>query len=492
MHSVVRDASEPLSSPEHTNPSTHLARCAGFYGTRTVADDAVIYRAFLGSAVVWLLISSMLALIASIKLHLPDFFADAAWLTFGRIRPVHVATAVYGWAALGSLGIALRLLARLAERSLPLPTLLLASCVLWNLALLGGTLGILAGDATGLEYLELPPLWMLVMGAAMLPVVLVTLMLLAHRRNSRRHIAEWYLLAAILWFPFLLLTAVLLISGGHVRGMLLALLNWWYAHNLLGLFLVPIALATLYYFVPQRLAKPLYNRPLALFGFWTLAIVYHWAGMHHLIGAPVPAWVVAVSVAASVLMLVPLLAIGVNILGTVRGQWPRVRRDPVLWFLLFGVACFLLVGIQGAGQALRSVNTVTHFTQYTVGHAHLGLYGFVTMTLCGAAYTSVATPWSPAKSDVHIRLHFWTAAVGVAIYWVALTLGGIMQGYWLRDATTPVGNISHQMLPFLAARSIAAYVLLASHFVFAWNLWQLHHGRAQEVIGDVSRPRVPA
>lgn len=436
------------------------------------AEVGPVVRVYLGSAVLWLLVGSLLAFAASIKLHTPAFLSDWAWLTFGRVRPGHVFVSVYGWASLAGISVLLWLLARLGRAGLPFAPALLAGGVLWNVGVAGGLVAILAGATTGLEYLEAPPVWTLIPGAVFLVIMLVALVLVLGRREGRLHIAHWYLLGAVVWFPFVYLVAhgLLYVSGGG--GIPQAIASWWFAHNLLGMWLTPVALAALLYVIPARLGRPLYSPALAHIGFWSLAVLYNWPGMHHLVGGPLPAWVVTVSIVGGVLMLVPVGAVALNLHLTMRGCWGRLRHDVPLRFLVLGGVSYTLVSLEGAAQALRSVSSLTHFTHVTVGHAHLGLYAFVSLTFFGAVYHLLGQGSAVHRpAPLLLETHFWTAALGVAVYWLSLTVGGLVQGLALQDAQVPFSAVITRTLPYLAARSGAAYLMLIGHAIFAWLVW---------------------
>ena len=442
------------------------------------ASCAAPVLAFYGSAVFWLLVGSGLAFLASFKLHMPEFFADWAVLTFGRVRPAHVCTSVYGWASMAGIGTLLWLEARLCRVVLPCGSLLVAGCALWNVAVAAGTWAILTGGSSGIEWLELPLSWSLVLGAVLLLVMAVSLMMLAGRRERAVHVSQWYLLGAVLWFPLLYFLANLLIHGGLTRGVPEATASWWFAHNLLGLWLVPIGLATAYYVIPQVVGRPIYSYGLSLLGFWTLAVVYNWAGTHHLIGGPVPAWLITVGIAAGVLMLISVGAVALNHHMTMRGAFGRLRGEMALRFVVVGAMCYTLVSVQGALQGLRSINAVTHFTHYTVAHAHLGVYAFFTLVMFGALYHVVpqltGRAWS---SRVMIAVHFWAVVAGVAVYWVGLSIGGIVQGLGLNDPAATFAEVTERTIPFLGARSAAAYLMTIGHLVFAGLLVQMVFSR---------------
>src|SRR5262249_9079710 len=200
------------------------------------------------------------------------------------------------------------------------------------------------------------------------------------------------------------------VKFGPATGVVQATTNWWFAHNVLGLWITPVGVGAAYYLIPKVIGRPIYSYYLSIIGFWSLALFYSWAGTHHLIGGPLPAWWVSAGIVASVMMFVPVGAVAVNHHMTMVGFFRPLPVSATLRFVVFGGMAYTVTSVQGSLQALRDVNEVTHFTHYTVGHAHLGLYGFYTMTVFGAMYYVVprltGREWASAKL---IRLHFWCA-----------------------------------------------------------------------------------
>jgi len=437
---------------------------------RTAAIDAstrLPVLVYFASALFWLIMGSVLAILASIKLHAPWFFDEASWLTFGRVRPAHLNTMAYGWASMGSVATALWLTARLTRAPLAYPRLVAGSAILWNLGLLAGAIGILTGSSTSVEWLELPPWSAPPIAAAFVIVSVSAFVTFARRTEKHVYVSLWYILAAVLWFPWLYTAANLMMFSQPVSGVPLATLNWWYAHNALGLWFTPVGLAAAYYLIPKVIGRPIYSYALSVIGFWSLALFYNWNGGHHLIGGPVPAWLVTVSIVASVSMIIPVIAVAINHHMTMTSHFSVLKRSPTLRFVVFAAVAYTLTSLQGSMEALREVNRITHFTHYTIGHAHLGLYGFVTMMLFGTMYYAVprltGREWASATAA---RLHFWTCALGVVLYVGALSIGGWIQGMMLNDAETPFMKIVETTIPYLQARSVAGGLMTTGHVIF--------------------------
>ena len=434
---------------------------------RLAADRSTALPAFvmLGFAVVWLLFASLAGLTSSLKLHDPDWLNAHAWLSFGRIRTLHLNAVAYGWAPMAALGIALWMLPRLLRTELVGARYAVAGALLWNLTLVAGLVGIALGINAGMEWLEIP--WQIGGLFALAGALIGVPMVLTLRRRQVEHlyVSVWYIGAALFWFPVLYLVAKW--PGLHF-GVEAATMNWWFGHNVLGLFYTPLSLAAVYYFLPKVIGKPVRSYNLSLVGFWCLAFFYGQVGGHHLIGGPVPEWLVTLSIVQSMMMIVPVLAFSVNQHQTLRGHFAALWHSPTLRFVVLGGMMYTLSSVQGSLEALRSVNTVTHFTHFTVAHAHLGLYGFVTLVLFGAMYFAMPRilrrEWPYPKL---IAAHFWLVVVGFAIYFVTLTIGGWLQGLAMLDASRPFMDSVRVTLPWLQGRSLGGALMTFGHIVFA-------------------------
>lgn len=422
-------------------------------------------------AVVWLLVASAAGLTASVKLHEPDWLTQQAWLTFGRIRTLHLNAVAYGWAPMAGLGIAMFVIPRLLNRPLMGARYALVGAMLWNAALIAGLGSVAVGISDGMEWLEIP--WQIDMlfaaGGALMAMPLIYT--LVNRRVAHLYVSVWYMACALFWLPVLFIVAK--IPGLH-QGVQQAAVNWWFGHNVLGLFYTPLALASVYYFLPKVIGRPIQSYNLSLLGFWGLAFFYGQVGGHHLIGGPVPQWMVTLSIVQSMMMIIPVLAFTVNQYQTLQGHLGALRHSPTLRFIGVGGLMYTASSIQGSFEALRSMNAVTHFTHYTVGHAHLGLYGFVSFVFFGAMY--FVLPRVTAREWPYPRLisaHFWLAFIGIAIYFLSLTVGGWLQGLAMLDAKQPFMASVALTLPYLRGRSVGGGLMVLSHLVFAWHFISL-------------------
>jgi cytochrome c oxidase cbb3-type subunit I len=433
-----------------------------------------------GCSLAWLLIGTVFALLASWKMHSPDFLGGISWLTFGRVRPAHLNAMVYGFASQAGIAVTLWLMCRLCGTPLICGWMAGLAGVFWNLAMAVGIIGILAGHSTGMEWLEFPAYTTPILFAAFALIALWGIITFRYRREPHLYISQFYLLGALFWFPWLYSMTQVLLVMEPVRGVVQAAVNWWFAHNVLGLWLTPIGLAGVYYFIPKVIGRPVHSYYLSLLGFWSLALFYNWNGMHHLVGGPLPAWLVTVSIVASVMMLIPVVTVGLNHHLTMWGHFHRLKDSPVLRFMVFGGMSYTVASLHGVLLALRSVSEVTHFTHSTIAHAHIGMYAFFAMIMFGSIYYIVPrliqVEWPSARL---IRAHFWASALGILLYVVPLAYGGVMQGLAMNDPDVPfLDPTKHSVvtltLPYLMIRSYSGILLAAGHLSFAVSfIWIL-------------------
>ena len=427
-------------------------------------------------SIIWLVWGSIFGLLTSLKLHLPDWLVLQEWLTFGRIRPVHLNIVGYGWCSFAGVGIALWLIPRLLKTPLVGARFAYTGALVWHAGVTLGVAALLGGYSDGMEWLEFP--WqvdiLLVIGGGLMGVPLALTLL--QRKAPHLYVSVWYMAAGVLWFPILFLIAN--IPGVHF-GVQQATMNWWFGHNALGLWFTPLGLAAAYYFIPKVLGKPIHSYNLSLLGFWGLAFFYSQVGGHHLIGGPVPSWFITISIVQSVMMVIPVIAVAINQHMTVVGHFHMLRHSPTLRFIVLGTMMYTLASIQGSLESLRSINTITHFTHYTIAHAHLGLYGFFSFVMFGSIYFVMPriTRWEWPYPKL-ISLHFWLVTIGIGIYVIWLSIGGWLQGRAMLDAKIPFMDSVLVTLPYLQARSLGGGLMTLGHLVFAGHFFAmvLRHG----------------
>lgn len=461
---------------------------------------------FFATAIFWLVVGTVFGLIASLKLHDPYFIIELpSWfafylekfspagtveminssLTFGRIRPAHLNTVAYGWGSPAGLGVAIWLMARLCRVPLRYPTLVSAAGVLWNIGMVVGIGALLSGGSTSIEWLEFPPYVTFILFISFALISIWAVDMFVHRKPGHVYVSLWYIMAALFWFPWLYGTANILIQLAPAQGSVQGIINWWYGHNALGLWFTPLGLAAAYYMIPKVIGRPVYSYYLSAFGFWALALFYSWNGGHHLIGGPLPAWLITTSIVASVMMVIPVVVTAINHHMTMKGNFNVLRYSPTLRFVVFGAMSYTLASLQGSSMAFRELNAITHFTHYTIGHSHLGLYAFYTMIMFGSIYYIVprllGREW---VSALLIKVHFWTCAYGIVTMVLLLSVGGAIQGWMLQHPENPTNtfsNIVEATKPWLRGRSISGCLIMVGHLAFAYHfaLMLLKFGRSE-------------
>jgi cytochrome c oxidase cbb3-type subunit 1 len=425
---------------------------------------------FLVAAVGWLLVATLFGLIAALKLQSPDFLGDLEWLTYGRVVPAALQAFTFGWGNNAIFAVGLWIMARLCRTRLQHLGILYVAGLFWNLGVLWGVSGILHGNLTSVEWLEMPAGIAPLLGFSYALIALWGILCFHYRQEGHVYVSQWLLLAALFWFPWLYWVAELMILWEPARGTVQSVANWWYAHNLMGLWYAPAALAAIYYVLPKVLGKPIRSYYLSLFGFWTLIMFFPWTAGQNLLYGPVPVWLQTIGVVTSMLLVVPVLIAAINHHATAWANLAAVRRSPVLHFIVFGALSYTAVGLMGSFQALRTVNVITHFTQVTEAHAFHGLYGFFAMTMFGAIYFMLPRvldrDW---PSTLLIRVHFWCGAIGVILMVGALYLGGWREGLELDNPTVPFLTIVLHDVGMNFARLIAGAIILVGELAFCLN-----------------------
>lgn len=430
--------------------------------------------AFLVFGVLWLLVATAFALVSVSQLHQPEVFGGrAAWLNYGRAWPAAMNALLYGWGFNAAFAVALWLMARLSRAALGAGSLAVVGGLFWNVGVAIGVGGVLAGDSTGHKALEMPWYAAPVLFAAYALVGASAVATFRFRRSGPAYVSQWYLLAALFWFPWLYSIAQVMLEFGLARGTVQSVLNAWYAYNVHALWLAPIGLAAIYYFLPKLLGRTIHDYRLARMGFWSYGLFASWAGAKSLIGGPVPAWVQACGTAASLMLLIPVVVIAVNHYGTLAGRLKRFRESSVLAFIGFSAAGFSLAGVGTAVTSLRTVAEYTQFTFVDLALEHIALYAFFSMAAFGAVYYLVPRLVGRAwPSAALIAAHFRLSAIGAALAIVCLIAGGVLQGLATNDVArfSEFEDVAARTMPFLAGHTLGWVILAVGHVAFAVNL----------------------
>lgn len=442
------------------------------------ADDrslANIFSAYVASATLWLLFATAVGLLVSFKFAYPDFGTVPA-LSFGRLRAIHTNGTFYAWASPALIGLALFIAARSSGTRLYSPTLAWVSLGLLNLAALLGTVTLDMGLNYGQEYRKW--LWWIrvILGFGLVTAVWNMLATVARRNEEAIYLSNWYTIGGMLWTIIIVLVSIL---PWYQFGLGQVAVQAFFMHNAVGLWFTPLALGIFYYALPKTLNRPIYSYALGVFAFWTNLIFYPIIGAHHFEFSALPWWLQTTSIVFSVAMLVPVLGGSANFLLTFRGQQDWVHQSPAV-FILVGVLGYLLGSVQGTVEALRSLQQLWHLTNFTVGHSHLTMYAFVTFAIWGGVYALLPRATGKYPHNLAMGIHFWLSAVGVAIYVVALSAGGTIQGLdWIRGLAF-IQSVE-DAAPYWLWRSVGGSLMFLGHLVFAWNVWTMTYGRSYRV-----------
>lgn len=411
-----------MTAPSPTSPSRIDASCR-----------LPLFTLF-GGAAVWLVLSSVFGLIASLTFHGPGLFADSAMLSYGRAYPAWANLLIYGFAIPTGLGVGLWLLARLGGVPVAQPFLIAVGAKLWHVGVLVGWIAILAGQTSGFEWFELPRYAAVILFAAFVLMAIWVFVTYARRTRTELYPSQWFVLAALFWFPWILSTAILLLQIFPVRGVVQVAVAWWFAGNLLNVWLTLAGLAATFYLLPKLTQRPLQSYYFALFVFWTVLLFGSWTGIP--MSSPLPAWMSTMSSVATVLLLVPILSLVAIMLQTTRGAKIPCGGGP-LCYTKFGVWALTLATVAAAIAACPVVARVTDYTWFTHGVNTLRLYGFFAMTMFAAVYYILPQVSGLTISAGRIKLHFWFAMVGAVLLSLPLMLGGVKQGLKLANAEVP-------------------------------------------------------
>lgn len=451
-----------------TSSSSVSDRPAVPIGEIDASCRAPLFALFVGAGV-WLLVASVLGLIASLKFHSPNILADCPWMTYGHVRPAANDVLLYGFALPAGLGTALWMIARLGGTKLMQPWLIIFGAKLWHLGVLVGLCGILGGDGTGFETLEMPRYAAVFLILGFLVIGIWAVLTLHDRRERDLQPPQWFLLAALYWFPWIFCTAYLLLTVWPVRGVTQAIVAWWYANNLTFVWLGLAGLAATFHFIPQFVGRPLHSRQLALFTFWSLILFGSWCGIPH--GAPVPAWMPVLSGVAAVLSVVTLISLGLNIFRTKHGAPKPEKCAGAAPFFFVGLGLFQLAGLMRAANGLPEVSAVTQFTWFSFAEWQLAVYGFFVLTMLGAIYHIVpqvtGLEWPSVKL---VRAHFRLATAGIILIALPLAIGGVLQGFKLNNPQIAFQDLTKSTLNFLRVSTLGDTLLLIGSALFVLNL----------------------
>jgi cytochrome c oxidase cbb3-type subunit I len=446
-------------------------------------------------AVFWAIAGFLVGLWAALELAWPALNFDLPWINFGRIRPLHTSAVIFAFGGNVLIATSFYVVQKTCR------TRIAGELAPWFVVLgynffivIAGT-GYLLGVTQSKEYAEpewYADLWLTVVWVSYLLVFLGTLI---KRKEPHIFVANWFYLAFIVTIAVLHLGnnpaipvswfgSKSYIAWGGVQD---AMFQWWYGHNAVGFFLTAGFLAIMYYFVPKRAERPIYSYRLSIVHFWALIFLYIWAGPHHLHYTALPDWTQTLGATFSIMLWMPSWGGMINGLMTLSGAWDRLRTDPVLRMLVVSIAFYGMATFEGPLMSIKAVNSLSHYTDWTIGHVHSGALGWVGFVSFGALYCLV--PWLWERKQLYsIRLvnwHFWIATIGIVFYVSAMWVSGILQGLMWR-AYTSLGFLEYSFIetveamhPFYVIRAAGGALYAIGALIMAWNLWMtVRHGEA--------------
>jgi len=426
------------------------------------------------SAAAWMVVGTVAGLGSAIHLVAPDFFANISWLEFGRIRPVHVNTVLFGFVTAMLIGVCLYILPKVMATRLYSESMGVQAGVFFNAAVLIGDITLLAGYTQGREYAEyiFPVDVLIVIAFALL--AFNGILTVSRRREPLLYVSAWYIVGAFSW------TAIIYIIGnvmwrpktGAEHGIADAIILWFYGHDVFGLLVTPLAVAIAYYMIPRIARAPLYSQLLGIIGFWSLLAFYAHIGGHHLLQAPIPTWLKAVSVIDSFAMMLPVATVLINQWYTARGNFGPFLQDPAAKLMFIGTIWYAIVCVQGPLQSLASVQRVTHFTNWVIGHSHIAVLGFTGfIALGGMYYVLPHVTRRKVYSDKLVNIQYWLILLGLVGFFIELTAAGLIQGQgWMTGAT--VYRMLPAIKPYMVLRLLSGLLIIAGAFIGLYNVIQ--------------------
>lgn len=426
---------------------------------------------FFTSGALWLAVAIVFGLIASAKKHAPQFLDCCSWFDAGKIDAAHMSALIYGWGCSAAFGIIIWLMSRLSRKACTSAGIVLAAGHIWHLAVLAGILWILSGNGSGIALMEFPKfVWPILLFAYVL-ITIWSLVQFQVRDAGHVYVSQWYLLAGLLWFPWIMVTAYLFVFTFEGNPLMAAGIAAWFKNGLFLLFLLPTALASAYYLAPKVTGRPVYSYNLALFGFWSLAFLGPWAGMERLMGAPIPQFLPYVGAAAMVLILVPAIAVGVNILKTILGHEDVVAQSPSLRFTVSGIVLFVVFGVLSFALHTVTAMKMTQFSYTGYGLDVLAIYGVFSLCAFGAIYFIVPRitrrEWLSRR---FINWHFFLSVYGVASVVICAVVGGVVQGQGIEDLSQPFATMAERSTSYGWGVTLSWGFLLIANFFFCLHL----------------------
>jgi cytochrome c oxidase cbb3-type subunit I len=458
------------------------------------------------ASVIWGIAGFVVGDVIAWQLAIPQLNLDLPWTSFGRLRPLHTSAVIFAFGGNVLIATSLYVVQRTCHARMPgrwAPWF-----VVWGyqLFIVIAATGYLLGITQGKEYAEpewYADLWLTIVWVVYLLVFLGTI---ARRKEPHIFVANWFYLAFIVTIAMLHVVNNLTIPVSWANpksyivysGVQDAMTQWWYGHNAVGFFLTAGFLGIMYYFIPKRVERPIYSYRLSIVHFWTLIFLYIWAGPHHLHYTALPDWAQTLGMTFSIMLWMPSWGGMINGLMTLSGAWDKLRTDPVVRLLVVSVAFYGMSTFEGPVMSIKAVNSLSHYTDWTIGHVHSGALGWVAMVSFGAIYCLV--PWLWNRRGLYsmrlVEWHFWISTIGILLYITAMWVSGITQGLMWR-AYDKLGFLQYSfietveaMKPYYVIRAVGGLLFVIGSLIMAYNIWRTVRGDA--LVDAEDQPRIAA
>ena len=465
----------------------------------TIEFNDKIVRQFVLATVLWGIVGMLVGVLVSTQLNFWQINFQTAWLTFGRLRPLHTNAVIFAFVGNMMFAGVYYSTQRLVKARLASDFLSQLHFWGWQAIIVAAAITLPLGLTRGKEYAEL--IWPINIAVALIWVVFAVnfFWTLARRREPSLYVAIWFYIATIITVAMLYIVNHLSLPTSFTHsyplfgGVQDGLVQWWYGHNAVAFFLTTPILGIMYYFIPKAAERPVYSYRLSVVHFWSLVFVYIWAGPHHLLNTALPEWLQTLGMTFSLMLWAPSWGGMLNGLLTLRGAWHKLRTDPVLKFMAAAVTFYGMATFEGPLLSIKSVNAIGHYTDWIIGHVHAGALGWNGFMAAGMIYWLLPRLWNKPLHSVSLaNLHFWLGTVGILLYVAAMWTSGITQGVML-NATTDNGTVLaypnfldtlNTIRPLMLMRVIGGALYLTGFLILAYNMWQTLRG-AQPVNGTI-------
>ncbi len=442
-----------------------------------------VVKWFTITSVIYLVVGTLLGTFIASQLAYPELNFDSPYLSFGRLRPLHTNAVIFAFGGSVLMATAYYIVQRTCNVRVWSDKLAWFTFGGWNLVIVLAVITLPLGLTSGKEYAELEWPIDILIALVWLAFMFNFIMTLATRKSSHIYVANWFFLGMMIMITYLhvgnsmAIPVSMMKSYSVYSGVQDAMVQWWYGHNAVGYFLTAGFLGIMYYFVPKQAEAPVFSYRLSVLHFWALMFGYAWLGAHHLHYTALPDWTGSLGAAVSIAMIIPSWGGAINGMMTLSGAWHKLRDDYVLRFLIVSLAFYAMSTFEGPVMSLKTVNALSHYTDWTVGHVHSGALGWVAMVSIGAIYHMVTRLWGVKMySTSLIGLHFWMSTIGTVIYICAMWVSGIMQGLMWR-ATDDYGNLMYTfvesvdaMHPYYALRALGGLIFFLGGVIMLYNV----------------------